>query len=115
MLEFSKSQMSTMAHEFDAGLKGSIERLLREDFPDLTDDPQALSAFATVAIEDARFLGIRSGQGIAAYAVAAFLLGLEVKNDRRLVEAMLAGCRTQEEKTRWLEQWIITIARELEA
>lgn len=115
MFNFSRYQMSALAHGSDVRLGNDIAKLLREDFPDLVSDSASLDAFVTVAMEDGRALGLYGDQSIATYTVVAFLAGLDVKRDHRLIQAMIVPRRSEEDKAKWMQDWISEIAREIEA
>ena len=115
MLNFSRAQMSPLAHRSDVRFRHDVVMLLQEDFPELANDAASLDAFVTVAMEDARALGIRGAQAMATYAVVAFLVGLDVKRDPRLIKAMVIPRLSEEDKAMWMQDWIDAITRALEA
>lgn len=115
MINFSGVQLLALAEGSHRRLKQDIARLLREDFPDLADDAMALDAFIDIALADARELKIEGPEATATYAVIAFLMGLEVKDDKRLRNALLEEGLSEVDKARWMQAWIQAIARALEA
>jgi hypothetical protein len=114
MVTISPRALAALELSQENKFRKQLVGLLSESFPELVDDAGVVYDFADIAIEDARHTGLRSAAGISVYVIVAFLLGLDVKNDPRLVHALTLSARNEDEKILWLQGWIAAISSALE-
>ena len=114
MLTVSHQQMAALAAGKEAGFRQRLFEFLCEEFPDQAEDRAAVVAVVDVGIADARNLGLQGARAIAVYVTVAFLLGMEIKDDPRLVAAVRDSRASEADKIAWLQDWLGAIAGALD-
>jgi hypothetical protein len=114
MLEITPDQMAAMQQDSEGRFRQRVFALLCEQFPEHADDRGAVAAVVDLGIADAREAGLRSERGLAAYVIAAFLLGLDLKDDPYFVTYVRQSGESEAAKIAWIEGYVKAVAEALE-
>lgn len=114
MHEITPQQMQSFARHSEGGFRERLLGLLRESFPEYATDPTATALVIDQAVADARMAGLQSERAIAAYVIAAFVLGLDIKDDPIFVRDVREAGLSEAEKADWIEGWVGAVADALE-
>ncbi len=103
-MRFSQAQLDDIARR---GLFDKLERGFRASVPDaaLLESPLLRDYFAACE-RDAQALGLRSEQGIASYALAAWFLGPGFVDRSRYLRQLLASPYPEVRKVHALNEWV---------
>ena len=114
MLKISDQTMAAMEHANEGAFRQRIVTLLQTRFPEHAKDPRALHTLVEVGVADARSMSLCSERGLAAYVVAAFLLGMDINQDPHLVAALRQSGENEAAKIDWIEGYVKAVAEALE-
>jgi hypothetical protein len=104
MIQISASQMKQMGDRaFRARLRASLARN-DVDFAAMT--PEAQQGFVAASHEQARALGLRTEQGIAAYALGALWLGVDFEQSSNLLTSLLKAALPEARKVHAMSEWV---------
>jgi len=74
----------------------------------------ALEDGIAAAIEDARGFNLKGEKAVATYGVAAFMVGLGIKDDPKLGAALSSPSLSEARKVEWLSDWLTALEAALE-
>lgn len=114
IFKIAPQQLQSFERQSEAGFRERLLGLLRESFPDYASDQAATAHVVNQAVEDARMAGLQSERAIAAYVIAAFVLGLDIKDDPIFISDVREGGLNEAEKADWIEGWVGAVADALE-
>jgi len=114
MLDITPEQLAAMEEHSEAGFRRRLFGLLRDEFPDHAGDPRGVAAVVDLGIADARAAGLRTERGLAAWVIAAFLLGLDIKDDPHVIAAIRTSGDSEAAKADWLQGYVAAVAEALE-
>ncbi len=114
MLEITPLQMQSVERDSEHQFRERLLGLLRESFPEYAADPTATALVVDQAVADARMAGLQSAKAIAAYVIAAFVLGMDIKDDPHFIREVRESGLSEAEKADWIEGWVSAVADALE-
>ncbi len=74
----------------------------------------ALEVGIATAIKDGHAFGLRSEKAMATYGVAAFLVGLQIKDDPKVCATLSSGSLAEASKVEWLNEWLALLEAALD-
>lgn len=112
MLEISPAQLGAFEASQLAGFRNKLFAMLVTEYPDFAHDRQAVAAIVDAGMADARDAGFTSARGIATYVTAAFLFGMDIKDQPVFDRAIRESGYNEASKIDWLSAWMIALAEE---
>jgi hypothetical protein len=114
MLKISEQTMAALDEASEATFRQRLVSLLQTRFPEHARDPTALAAMVEIGVADARAMSLRGERGLAAYVVAAFVLGLDIRDDPHVIAALRESGDNEAARIDWLEGYVTAVAEALE-
>ena len=74
----------------------------------------ALEVGITDAIKDGHAFGLRTEKAVATYGVAAFLVGLQIKDDPKVCATLSSTSLSEAHKVEWLTEWLALLEKALD-